>query len=88
MTEEMKKYNSFSIAFLKDDGTFDDLIELTQNGEYLEGTLPHLSTYAIIGNVVNKSSNPGTGDPIMFYVTMFGLSILILGTLLYTKRIN
>ena len=88
MTDEMKKYNSFSIAFVKEDGTFDDLIELTQNGEYLEGILPHLSTYAIIGNVVKKSANPGTGDYINFYVTMFGLSALILGTLFYKKRIN
>ena len=55
MTDEMKKYNDFSIAFLKDDGTLDELIKLAINGDYLEGILPHLSTYAVIGNNVETT---------------------------------
>lgn len=83
MTEEMKKYNDFKIAFLKDDGTLEDLIKLTQNGEYLEGTLPHLSRYVVIGNNVEitpkTSNNPKTGDNVMFYIGVLGLSIIGLG---------
>ena len=82
MNDEMKKYNKFQIAFMKDDGTLDDLITLTQNGDYLEGKLPHLSTYAIIGNVEEKSSNPPTGDNIYLYASLLGLSLIGL----YTKK--
>lgn len=87
MNDEMKKYNDFSIAFVKEDGTLDELIKLTANGDYLEGTLPHLSTYAIIGNVVDKSSNPKTGDNILLYISMLGLSVIGFG-IYKKKRIN
>ena len=86
MTDEMKKYNDFSIAFLKDDGTLDTLIKLTQNGDYLEGILPHLSTYAVIGNVVedtpvlDTTNNPATGDNILFYILLLGVSLLGFGS--------
>ena len=91
MTEEMKKYNDFKIAFLKDDGTLEDLIKLTQNGEYLEGTLPHLSRYVVIGNNVeitpNRSNNPQTGDNISFYIGLLVFSIVGLAIArIYTKK--
>lgn len=82
MTDEMKKYDTFSIGFMKDDGTLDTLITLTRNGDYLEGILPHLSTYAIIGNISEKSSNPPTGDNIYLYIALLGLSLVGL----YTKK--
>lgn len=89
----MKKYNDFKIAFLKDDGTLEDLIKLTQNGEYLEGTLPHLSRYVVIGNNIeitpNTSNNPPTGDNIVFYIGMLGLSIIGLAAAgLYVRKRN
>ena len=74
MTDAMKKYNDFYIAYLKNDGTIDEPIKLTQNGEYLEGVLPHLSTYAVIGNYVENIENPKTGDNIILYIVMLGLS--------------
>ncbi len=90
MTEEMKKYNDFAIAYLKDDGSIEDLIKLTQDGEYLEGILPHLSTYVVIGNNVEETpttNNPKTGDNIITYFIMFGLSIAsIIVIKLYTKK--
>ena len=78
MTDEMKKYDTFSIGFMKDDGTLDTLIILTRKGDYLEGTLPHLSTYAIIGNKVeiNETSNPPTGDNILIYAILLGISLI------------
>ena len=90
MTDEMKKYNDFKIAFLKDDGTLDDPIKLTQNGDYLEGTLPHLSTYVIIGNNVETSSetlNPNTGDNIGLNIALLGLSLIgFISIGIYTRK--
>lgn len=88
MTDEMKKYDTFSIGFMKDDGTLDQLITLKRNGDYLEGILPHLSTYAIIGSKVEvtEASNPKTGDNIYLYVTLLGLSLV--GLYIKKKRFN
>lgn len=91
INDEMKKYNTFYIAYLKDDGNIEEPIKLIQNGDYLEGTIPHLSTYAIIGNNVEtipeSTDNPKTGDNIIFYVSILGLSLVgLMGSGLYIKK--
>ena len=50
ITDDMKGYDSYKLIYIADDGTTEDAIELTNNGEYLEGTLPHLSMYALVGS--------------------------------------
>ena len=50
MTDDMKGYDTYKLIYIADDGTTEKAIELTKNGEYLEGTLPHLSMYALVGN--------------------------------------
>lgn len=87
VTADMKGYDSYKLIYIADDGTSEDAIELTQNGEYLEGTLPHLSTYALVGS--KNISNPNTGDNIIFYIIMLGLSIIsIVTSSLYIKKYN
>ena len=97
MTEKMRKYNEFYITFLKEDGTIEELIKLTQNGDYLEGILPHLSRYAVIGNIVENTSdntkeitnNPQTLDNIMVYTSMLGICIISLTSIfIYNKKKN
>lgn len=99
MTEEMKKFNSFKIIYVDTDNNFrtQTPIELKVNGDYLEGTLEHLSTYAVVGNVVEETtpasdtttgtSNPKTGDNLMFYIAVLGFSALgIVGTAVFLKK--
>ena len=87
MTDEMKKYNTFKLMYIDTDNGFttEESITLTQDGDYLVGELPHLSSYALNGTYL--SSNPQTGDNIMFYISMFGLSIIgLVGSGLYTRK--
>jgi hypothetical protein len=83
LTDEMKKYNSFKLVYLKDDMIVGETIELKVKDGYLVGTLKHLSTYLLIGNNVD---NPATGDNIMLYVIMLILSTIGLTTSLYIKK--
>lgn len=62
MTDEMKKYDIFKIVYIdvEDNLATESPITLTRDGEYLVGTLEHLSTYALVGS--NTPSPPQTGD--------------------------
>ena len=63
------------------------------DGDYLVGTLDHLSTYALTGsntstsNNTNTTNNPQTGDNIYIWFGMLIISILglSLGTFTATK---
>ena len=50
MTDDMNGYDTYKLIYIADDGTTEKAIELVKNGEYLEGTLPHLSLYALVGS--------------------------------------
>lgn len=89
MTDEMKKYNIFKLIYLDDENNFkvEDIVELKINGEYIEGTLPHLSAYALIGSnsetpppsiedVKNKTNNPPTGDNIIITILIFVIATI------------
>ena len=62
MTDEMKEYDIFKIVYLDVEDNFatEAPITLTRDGEYLVGTLEHLSTYALVGD--NAPTSPQTGD--------------------------
>ena len=79
ITDDMKKYNSFKLIYVKDDFTLGETIELKVEGDYLVGTLPHLSTYTLVGNNVESSSNPTTGDKIYMWIGMLIISVIGLG---------
>ena len=88
MTDEMKKYNTFKLIYLDDENNFKvgDIVELKINGEYIEGTLPHLSAYALVGSNIettspsteekttDTSSNPTTGDNIIMIISIFAIA--------------
>ena len=84
MTDEMKKYNTFKIIYVDADNNFatESPITLTMDGDYLVGTLDHLSTYALTGsntsttNNTNTTNNPQTGDNIYIWFGMLIISIL------------
>ena len=86
MTDKMKKYESFKIIFVNTDDGFEteEAITLTQEGDYLVGTLEHLSTYAVTGTL---KANPDTGDTILKYVAILGVSVLgFAGIKLYSRK--
>ena len=87
MTDEMKKYNTFKLMYIDTDNGFttEEPITLAQDGDYLVGTLEHLSSYALNGTYV--AANPKTGDKIMSYISMLGLStICLIGVGFYNKK--
>ena len=90
ITEEMKKYNSFKFIFLDENDEFKvkEVHDVEIDGDYLIVHLDHLSAYALVGeNITNESSNPATGDKIIFYLSM--LTICISGfvcSAIYTKK--
>ena len=64
----MKKYDIFKIIYVDTEDNFatEAPITLTRDGEYLVGTLEHLSTYALVGS--NTPSSPQTGDNSMMWL--------------------
>lgn len=98
ITDDIKGYDSYKLVYIAEDGSIEDAITLKSNKGYLEGTLPHLSMYALVGNknqatnitptpTNNITNNPKTGDNVMLYFSMFGLSIIgLVGTGVYLKK--
>ncbi len=70
MTDVMKKFNTFRLICLDNEKLTDnDIVELKVEGDYLVGTLKHLSAYALVAENVNN--NPTTGDNILLFVSIF-----------------
>ena len=90
ITDDIKGYDVYSLVYVDDNFGTEDPIYLTVNGDYLEGVLPHLSAYTLMGDnnpVQNKIANPNTGDNIMFYVSLLGISTIgLLGAGLYLRK--
>lgn len=77
LTDEMKKYDTLKLIYIKDDFTTEDPISLNIEGDYAIGVLPHLSIYTLVGsnNPVN-TVNPQTGDNIYIWYGIFIISVL------------
>ncbi len=84
ITDDMKKYNTFKLVYLKNDFTLGETITLTVDGDYLVGTIPHLSTYMLTGN---NTTSPKTGDNLLNNIILLGVSIVgLLGVGYILKR--
>lgn len=89
LTEEMKKLDSFKLTYIDIDENGElivgETITLTVEGDYLVGTLPHLSAYVLTGT---KTEAPKTNDNIMHYVNILAISMigLSLSTYLVIRR--
>lgn len=89
LTEEMKKYNKFKLIYLDDENNFKvgEIVDFKIEGDYLVGTLPHLSAYALVGEYVEESKNPKTGDTIINSVIMLSLCLTgLVGGIIYIKK--
>ena len=88
MTDAMKKYNAFKIIYVDPEDEFktEEPITLTVDGDYLVGTINHLSTYAVTGTI---ESVPNTGDKIILYVSVLAVSVIgLAGLLKYRKKLK
>ena len=77
LTDEMKEYNTFKFIYLDENNNFKvgDIVDLKVEGEYLTGTLPHLSVYGLVGSTTETTTtNPKTGDNIISSVIMLVIS--------------
>ena len=89
MTDDMNGYDSYKLVYIADDGTTEKAVELEKNGDYLEGTLLHLSMYALVGSKTDSktSNNPKTGDNIATCISLMAVSIVgIAGTAIFIKK--
>ena len=91
LTDDMKKYNTFKMIYLNDDFEAEDVIELEVEGDYLVGTLPHLSIYTLVGNFTLPDV-PKTGDSINTWIIVFIVSMIALSLsttyVLKTKKVR
>lgn len=88
LTEEMKEYDTLTAAYILD-GKVVETFDIFIDGEYVVFNTTHLSEYAILGENVKTDEvieNPSTGDNILVYVTILGLSVVGTGILLYKIR--
>jgi LPXTG-motif cell wall-anchored protein len=86
ITDEMKKYNEFVLIYFDDEFKNEDPISLKIEGDYLVGTLPHLSPYALVGNT-KLPDNPTTGDNIHTWFIVLAISVIgIVGSGLYIRK--
>ena len=93
MTDDMKKYNKFRFIYLDENNEFKvgEIVDAKVEGDYLVGTLPHLSVYAVTGEYVEEqSNNPKTNDNIIFNIIMLLLCIsgLASGLVYFKKKYN
>lgn len=99
LTEAMKKYNTLKLLYLDDANNFKvaDVKDLIINSTTADVDLDHLSVYALVGSntetttdtttTTDTSSNPQTGDNIMLYISMLGLSVIgLAGTGFYVRK--
>lgn len=95
LTDEMKKYKSFKLVYLTTDNNDNIVLDedeahtLTVEGDFLVGTLPHLSAYVLVGNnndntntstatatKTNNSKNPLTLDNIYLWIGLLLISVI------------
>ena len=78
LTDEMKKYDKFYLVYVGDDKT-EEPIEFISDGEYMSGTLKHLSDYAVVGTKnADSEDNPATFDNVFGYFIIMAIVVVIL----------
>ena len=96
LSDEMKGYDTYKLMYVDLSMTADgdvnveheDPIVCEIDGDYIVCVLPHLSGYALIGaNEEGGTDSPDTGDSIIVYATIFGLSLTaIIAIAIISKR--
>ncbi len=87
LKDNMKNYKKYYMVYLDDNGKTKEKIEFTKNGDYVEGTLEHLSEYVLIGEE-DTLINPKTADKLLLVVLVFFISVFVLVSLKKKKLVR
>ena len=87
MTEDLKKYDNFSVVYIDESGKVAETLKAKIDGEYITFTTTHLSLYGVVG--LSDVENPQTYDSIITYLVIMISAILgIIGVATYLKTTN
>ena len=87
MTEDLKKYDNYSVVYIDESGKVAETLKAKIDGEYITFTTTHLSSYGVVG--LSDVENPQTYDSIITYLVIMISAILgIIGAATYLKTTN
>lgn len=87
MTEDLKKYDNYSVVYIDESGKVAETLKAKIDGEYITFTTTHLSLYGVVG--LSDVENPQTYDSIITYLVIMISAILgIIGVATYLKTTN
>ena len=87
MTEDLKKYDNYSVVYIDESGKVAETLKAKIDGEYITFTTTHLSSYGVVG--LSDVENPQTYDSIVTYVVIMISAVLgIIGVATYLKTTN
>ena len=87
MTEDLKKYDNYSVVYIDESGKVAETLKAKIDGEYITFTTTHLSSYGVVG--LSDVENPQTYDSIITYLVIMISAILgIVGVATYLKTTN
>lgn len=87
MTEDLKKYDNYSVVYIDESGKVAETLKAKIDGEYITFTTTHLSSYGVVG--LSDVENPQTYDSIITYLVIMISAILgIIGVATYLKTTN
>ena len=103
LTDDLKGYKSYKLIYLDTDNNNNIVLSnsytLTVEGDYLTGTLPHLSAYVLVGDnteetttITTTTNSPKTGDNIVVWIIVLAVSSIgiLIGIIssLKTKKVK
>ena len=87
LPEGTPTYKKYYLLYVDNNNKVVEKVELTRNGNYVEGILPHLSSYALVGDNTPDPTVPDTSDNILFNISMLLISLIgLTGVGIYTKK--
>ena len=87
LPEGTPTYKKYYLLYVDNNNKVVEKVELTRNGNYVEGILPHLSSYALVGDNTPDPTVPNTSDNILFNISMLLISLIgLTGVGIYTKK--
>lgn len=80
-----KNYKNFKLLYINEDYMIEEEpITLKVEDNYLVGTLPHLSNYALVAE--KNETNPKTGDNLILWISMLALSTIAISYTVYKLK--
>ena len=93
LPEDLKGFNKYEVVYISNDEIKETIPAIVEDG-YIVFETSHLSQYGIVATNVeekteqtkNETNNPKTGDNIILYVAIAGVSLAGLATMIVVKK--